>query len=111
MCVCVCVCPIHVVGEGNEWMSPFLDFLKGWLVRTWLGGDAPIFYGCGGGKKKMRKCENERLSCKETLLRQRQDFTEPFCSWASPAQKHQFCGINSKLHVFAFQTSQAMQGG
>lgn len=44
--VCVFVFrPIHVMGvEGSEWVSPFLDPLKGWLVRTWLGGDAPIFY-------------------------------------------------------------------
>lgn len=47
-CVCdrqLCVCLIHVGGgDGSEWRSPFLDPLRGLLARTWLGGDAPIFY-------------------------------------------------------------------
>lgn len=88
-----------------------LGFLEG-VARTHLAGRGRShFLRMWGGKRKMRKCENERLTCKETLLGQRQDFSEPFCSWASPAQKQQFCGINPKLRVFAFQTSQAMQGG
>lgn len=64
VCACVVrvrarVCPIHVVrGRGVSGRVHSWILLKGWLVRTWLRGDASIFYLCGGEKRKMAKCEN-----------------------------------------------------